>query len=374
MGQPIFEENGQDDFRGIDIMRAVRSFDPCLPCGVHMYLGGGKTLKAGALADVRGARLMDDRQHASWWRASTCCSTRCATSSWCRRWSTSTARASRGSWRTTRSASPGWPTTSSSRTCCCSTGCTRCRSSSGCAGARRGAAVPRAHGGDVELLGVEEGRAAALEGSCNGCPSSTATLKNAIEDAIQRVAPDVEEIEAEGAVEPSGLLQIEIACPPGSVTADSRARPAHAPARAGARAVRAVRRADRRRPPAPARAAGARAAVRVPRVRAAVRPRRALPARPDAASAARGCRAHRRDVGGAAAAGRHRVLLPHSAEDRVEAYYPSPMGATESLLTWSTSTCCARWSRTSRRCWSTGTRARASTGSCRSTTASGSSG
>ena len=30
---------------GIDIMRAVRSFDPCLPCGVHMYLGNGKTLK-----------------------------------------------------------------------------------------------------------------------------------------------------------------------------------------------------------------------------------------------------------------------------------------------------------------------------------------
>ena len=26
-------------------MRTVRSFDPCLPCGVHMYLGGGKTLK-----------------------------------------------------------------------------------------------------------------------------------------------------------------------------------------------------------------------------------------------------------------------------------------------------------------------------------------
>jgi hydrogenase large subunit len=44
-GQPIFEENGQDEFRGIDIMRAVRSFDPCLPCGVHMYLGDGKTLK-----------------------------------------------------------------------------------------------------------------------------------------------------------------------------------------------------------------------------------------------------------------------------------------------------------------------------------------
>ncbi len=41
---PIFEENGPDKFKGIDIMRAVRSFDPCLPCGVHMYLGGGKQL------------------------------------------------------------------------------------------------------------------------------------------------------------------------------------------------------------------------------------------------------------------------------------------------------------------------------------------
>lgn len=42
---PIFEENGPDNFKGIDIMRAVRSFDPCLPCGVHVYLGNGKVLK-----------------------------------------------------------------------------------------------------------------------------------------------------------------------------------------------------------------------------------------------------------------------------------------------------------------------------------------
>jgi hydrogenase large subunit len=41
---PIFEENGPDKFKGIDIMRAVRSFDPCLPCGVHMYVGDGKTV------------------------------------------------------------------------------------------------------------------------------------------------------------------------------------------------------------------------------------------------------------------------------------------------------------------------------------------
>jgi hydrogenase large subunit len=44
-GMPIFEENDRENFRGIDIMRAVRSFDPCLPCGVHMYLGKGKTLR-----------------------------------------------------------------------------------------------------------------------------------------------------------------------------------------------------------------------------------------------------------------------------------------------------------------------------------------
>jgi hydrogenase large subunit len=44
-GMPIFEENGRDKFKGIDIMRAVRSFDPCLPCGVHMFLGNGKVLE-----------------------------------------------------------------------------------------------------------------------------------------------------------------------------------------------------------------------------------------------------------------------------------------------------------------------------------------
>ncbi len=42
---PLFEENPPDKFKGIDIMRTVRSFDPCLPCGVHMYLGKGRVLK-----------------------------------------------------------------------------------------------------------------------------------------------------------------------------------------------------------------------------------------------------------------------------------------------------------------------------------------
>jgi len=44
-GSPLFEENGPESFQGIDIMRTVRSFDPCLPCGVHMMLGEGKVLE-----------------------------------------------------------------------------------------------------------------------------------------------------------------------------------------------------------------------------------------------------------------------------------------------------------------------------------------
>jgi Fe-S cluster biogenesis protein NfuA/nitrite reductase/ring-hydroxylating ferredoxin subunit len=71
------------------------------------------------------------------------------------------------------------------------------------------------HGGDVELLGIEEGVVhVRLQGSCNGCASSTVTLKLAIEDAIHKAAPDVERVEAEGATAPAHppptLLQIEL--------------------------------------------------------------------------------------------------------------------------------------------------------------------
>lgn len=58
------------------------------------------------------------------------------------------------------------------------------------------------HGGNVELLGIEGGVARLrMEGSCKGCPSSTMTLKLAIEEAIERAAPDLEGIEAEGVAE-----------------------------------------------------------------------------------------------------------------------------------------------------------------------------
>ena len=58
---PIFEENGPENFKGIDIMRAVRSFDPCLPCGVHMYTGGGQGAQGDAHADGAGVEAMDTR-------------------------------------------------------------------------------------------------------------------------------------------------------------------------------------------------------------------------------------------------------------------------------------------------------------------------
>jgi len=64
-----------------------------------------------------------------------------------------------------------------------------------------------------------------LEGSCSGCPSSTVTLKLAIEDAIRKAAPEVREIEAEGA-EPSqpapNLIQIEM---PGSAQSGGAQEP-----------------------------------------------------------------------------------------------------------------------------------------------------
>ncbi len=89
------------------------------------------------------------------------------------------------------------------------------------------------HGGDVQLLDVGASTVRLrLQGSCSGCPSSTMTLKLAIEDGIRKAAPEIEEIIAEDASAPSSLLQIEIAptltpadgdrSPPGSawVTAD----------------------------------------------------------------------------------------------------------------------------------------------------------
>jgi Fe-S cluster biogenesis protein NfuA len=71
------------------------------------------------------------------------------------------------------------------------------------------------HGGNVDLLGIEDGVVRLrLQGSCKSCPSSSMTLKLAIEEAIYEAAPDVAAIEAEGATEQlpaaaPGFVQLE---------------------------------------------------------------------------------------------------------------------------------------------------------------------
>lgn len=59
------------------------------------------------------------------------------------------------------------------------------------------------HGGDVELLGVTDDGVVRLRllGSCNGCASSSVTLKLAVEGAIENAAPEVRSIEVENPVE-----------------------------------------------------------------------------------------------------------------------------------------------------------------------------
>jgi Fe-S cluster biogenesis protein NfuA len=59
------------------------------------------------------------------------------------------------------------------------------------------------HGGDVELLSLEEGVARLrLEGSCQGCPASAATLEQAIRQALEEAAPDLLGMEVEGTEAP----------------------------------------------------------------------------------------------------------------------------------------------------------------------------
>jgi Fe-S cluster biogenesis protein NfuA len=71
----------------------------------------------------------------------------------------------------------------------------------------------RSHGGDVALTGMEEGVVRLkLEGSCHGCPSSTQTLRNAIEEAMYEFAPDITRLEVAGVVEEkpvSGFVPLE---------------------------------------------------------------------------------------------------------------------------------------------------------------------
>ncbi|MFD3972217.1 NifU family protein [Streptomyces cyaneofuscatus] len=76
------------------------------------------------------------------------------------------------------------------------------------------------HAGDVEVAGLDaeapEGPTLRLRlrGSCDGCPSSTQTVRWTIEEAVARLAPEIAHIEVEGVTEEPAaggqpLLQIQ---------------------------------------------------------------------------------------------------------------------------------------------------------------------
>jgi Fe-S cluster biogenesis protein NfuA len=71
----------------------------------------------------------------------------------------------------------------------------------------------RSHGGNVELVRIDDdGRVHLhMQGSCQGCPSSAVTLKQAIEQAILETAPDVTSIvvdDGTSAHPPPGLVPL----------------------------------------------------------------------------------------------------------------------------------------------------------------------
>jgi Fe-S cluster biogenesis protein NfuA len=62
------------------------------------------------------------------------------------------------------------------------------------------------HGGDVELVEVRDGVVRLrLEGNCHGCPSSSATMRQTVEEAIIGKAPDAFAVEVEGLVEETSV-------------------------------------------------------------------------------------------------------------------------------------------------------------------------
>lgn len=55
----------------------------------------------------------------------------------------------------------------------------------------------KADGGDIELLGVDNGVVKVkLKGACAGCPMSAMTIKWGVEDLLKKKVPEVVRVEA----------------------------------------------------------------------------------------------------------------------------------------------------------------------------------
>ena len=69
------------------------------------------------------------------------------------------------------------------------------------------------HGGDVEFLGIDQAGVVRLRllGSCDGCPSSAATLQLAVEGAVEAAAPEMTRIEvlAPSAAPAAGVISLD---------------------------------------------------------------------------------------------------------------------------------------------------------------------
>jgi Fe-S cluster biogenesis protein NfuA/nitrite reductase/ring-hydroxylating ferredoxin subunit len=73
------------------------------------------------------------------------------------------------------------------------------------------------HAGGVQYLGVTGGVARLrLEGSCHGCPSSTATVELAITGAVREAAPEVTDVVVEGMTAPPEPQLLQIGRRPGA--------------------------------------------------------------------------------------------------------------------------------------------------------------
>ncbi len=56
----------------------------------------------------------------------------------------------------------------------------------------------KSHGGDVELVGIDEDNTVKvrLQGACQGCPGATMTMKMGIEKMLKEKVPEIKEVVA----------------------------------------------------------------------------------------------------------------------------------------------------------------------------------